>query len=143
MKYYRDNWAYAGGVLFVVISFIFGLSRDYISQMQAIMITFFMSLIIHEFEEYAFPGGFPVAWNTYVLGETEVGDRFPLNTKSAFVVNICCAYPIYLLGIIFYKTHYLTIFITYFTMAQSFMHGIVINKKWVHFIILDLLLHFS
>ena len=129
MTAYRNNWYYVGGIIFAILAIVLGLFADYIDPMRRIMIVLFMCLLIHQFEEYAVPGGFPSAWNIGVSGETEVGDRYPLNTKSAFIVNICCAYPIYILGIIFCHVHILSIFITYFTMAQIMMHGFMMNKK--------------
>lgn len=44
-------------------------------------------------------------------------------------MNICCAYPIYIIGIVFSHVPVLSIFIAYFTMAQILMHGIMMNKK--------------
>lgn len=129
MKAYRNNWYYVGGILFAVLAFVLGLFGDMIDPMRRIMIVLYMCLLAHQFEEYAVPGGFPSAWNIGVSGEIEVGDRYPLNTKSAFIVNICCAYPIYIIGIIFYEVHVLSIFITYFTMLQILMHGLMMNKK--------------
>ncbi|MBQ2777288.1 MAG: HXXEE domain-containing protein [Peptococcaceae bacterium] len=129
MRFYRNNWYYIGGILFAFLAFILGLFSDFIDPMRRIMIVLFMCLLAHQFEEYAVPGGFPSAWNVGVSGETELGDRYPLNTKSAFIVNVCCAYPIYIAGIIFSQIHVLSIFIAYFTMAQIMMHGIMMNKK--------------
>ena len=129
MHLYRNNWYYIGGILFGVLALILGLFGDQIDPMRRIMIVLYMCLLAHQFEEYAVPGGFPSAWNIGVSGETEAGNRYPLNTKSAFIVNICCAYPIYIAGIVFSHIHVLSIFITYFTMAQILMHGIMMNKK--------------
>lgn len=129
MKAYRNNWYYVGGIIFVVLAFILGLFGDMIDPMRRIMIVLYMCVLAHQFEEYAVPGGFPSAWNIGISGENEVGDRYPLNTKSAFIVNICCAYPIYIIGIIFSEVHVLSIFIAYFTMAQLLMHGLMMNKK--------------
>ena len=129
MKAYRNNWYYIGGIIFAVLAFILGLFGDMIAPMRRIMTVLFMCLLAHEFEEYAVPGGFPSAQNVGVSGEKEIGDRYPLNAQSAFIVNVCCAYPIYIIGIIFYEIHVLCIFIAYFTMAQIFMHGLMMNKK--------------
>ena len=129
MQAYRNNWYYVGGILFAAFAIILGLFGDLIDPMRRIMMVLFMCLMAHQFEEYAVPGGFPSAWNIGVSGEKEAGDRYPLNTKSAFIVNICCAYPIYIIGIIFYQVHVLSIFITYFTMLQILMHGLMMNKK--------------
>ena len=129
MKGYMNNWYYIGGIIFAVLAFILGLFGETIDPMRRIMIVLYMCLMLHQFEEYAVPGGFPSAWNVGVSGETELGDRYPLNTKSAFIVNICCAYPIYLIGIIFCNIHVISIFIAYFTIAQFFVHGIMMNRK--------------
>lgn len=129
MRRYMNNWYYIGGIIFAVLALFLGLFGDMIDPMRRIMIVLYMCLILHQFEEYAVPGGFPSAWNVGVSGETELGDRYPLNTKSAFIVNICCAYPIYLAGIIFCNLHVISIFIAYFTIAQFFVHGIMMNRK--------------
>ena len=129
MTWYRHNWYYVGGVIFALLAFGLGLFGDMLDPMRRIMIVLYMCLLAHQFEEYAVPGGFPSAWNVGVSGEQESGDRYPLNTKSAFIVNICCAYPIYFIGILFSHVHIISIFVAYFTMLQILMHGGLMNKK--------------
>lgn len=129
MKAYIRNWYYIGGIIFAVLAFALGIFGDQIDPMRKIMMVLYMSLLLHQYEEYAVPGGFPAAWNYGVSGEKEVYDRYPLNAKSAFIVNICCAYPAYILGIIFSSFLPLCLFVTYFTMPQILMHGILMNKK--------------
>lgn len=129
MKSYMNNWYYVGGFIFAVLAVILGLFADTIDPMRRLMIVLYMCLLAHQFEEYAVPGGFPLAWNVGVNGEKDAGNRYPLNAKSAFIVNICCAYPIYIIGIIFPHIYMLSIFIAYFTMAQILMHGIMMNIR--------------
>lgn len=129
MNTWRNNWYYIGGIIFVVLAMVIGLFAESIDPMRRLMIVMYMCLLAHQFEEYAVPGGFPSSWNIGVSGEQEIGDRYPLNTKSAFIVNVCCAYPLYWLGIIFCEVHVLCIFLCYFTMAQLLMHGLMMNKK--------------
>lgn len=129
MKVYIRNWYYIGGIIFTVLAFTLGIFGNQIDPMRRIMMVLYMSLLVHQYEEYAVPGGFPAAWNYGVSGEKELYDRYPLNTKSAFIVNICCAYPIYILGIIFSNSLPLCLFVTYFTMPQILMHGILMNIK--------------
>lgn len=129
MKKYMDNWYYIGGIIFAALALVLGLFGDMFDPMRRIMIVLYMCLLAHQFEEYAVPGGFPGAYNAGLEGETELIDRYPLNTKSAFIVNICCAYPIYILGTIFSDFHPLSIFIAYFTLLQFMVHGLVMNRK--------------
>jgi hypothetical protein len=58
MKLYRNNWYYIGGILFVVLSFVMGFFGNHVSPIQLILVTSFMALLVHQFEEYVLPGGF-------------------------------------------------------------------------------------
>ena len=129
MKWYRDNWFYVGAVLFVIQAFILlfcGSNMDFLTK---IMFFSFMALNVHQFEEYAFPGGFPMVMNMAFMGEKEVPDRYPLNKKSAFVCNVGFMYPVYILGIIFSDQLWLGLAIVLMGVAQIFVHGIAFNKK--------------
>lgn len=129
MKWYKNNWYYIGGILFIAQAFIMILFGSEIDIMKKFMILSFMALNIHQFEEYAFPGGFPMVMNMAFMGETEVPDRYPLNKKSAFVCNVILVYPIYILGIIFSQYYWAGLAIMFFGVAQIFVHGIAFNKK--------------
>ena len=77
MKFYRRNWYYIGGILFVILAFVMGFWGGYRSHIQLILIYSFMALQVHQFEEYGLPGGFPALFNVIMNGETEAPDRFP------------------------------------------------------------------
>lgn len=129
IRKYMHNWYYVGGIIFAVLAFTIGLIADQIDPMRRLMMVLYMCLLAHEFEEYAVPGGFPTAWNYGTCGEEEAADRYPLNVKSAFIVNVCCGYPVYILGIVFCDVHVLSVFICYLTMVQIMMHGFMMNIK--------------
>ncbi len=129
MKWYRDNWFYVGGILFIIPAFILILMGDGISFLRKIMFLSFMALNVHQFEEYAIPGGFPMVMNMAFMGETMDYDRYPLNKKSAFICNVGFMYPIYILGIIFSSQLWLGLAIVLMGFSQIFVHGIAFNKK--------------
>ena len=129
MKWYRDNWFYIGAVIFIIQALILIFFRNNMDFLTILMILSFMALNIHQFEEYAFPGGFPMVMNMAFMGETEVADRYPLNKKSAFVCNVGFMYPVYILGIIFSNQLWLGLAIVLMGVAQIFVHGIAFNKK--------------
>jgi len=129
MSWYRNNWYYVGGILFVIMAFVVGIFGPEMEPTRRLMILFFMALVLHEFEEYVLPGGFPIALNMGMFGETELPDRYPGNTLSCIIVNIYVAYPLYIAGIIFHDFYSLGLFIAYFGMAQIGIHGIMLNKK--------------
>lgn len=129
MKWYRDNWFYVGGILFIIQAFaliLFGSDMEFLTK---IMCLSFMALNVHQFEEYAIPGGFPMVMNMAFMGEKEVPERYPLNKKSAFVCNVCFMYLIYILAIIFSQQLWLGLAIVIMGVAQIFVHGIAFNKK--------------
>lgn len=88
-----------------------------------------MALLVHQFEEYALPGGFPAIWNMAVSGEKNVANRYPLNAQSSLFVNTFFAYTFYILLIIFIDWYWLGIMTMIFGFTQFIVHGIVINRK--------------
>lgn len=97
--------------------------------LRKIMVLSFMALNLHQFEEYAMPGGFPMVMNRAFMGETEVPERFPLNKRSAFVCNVLLMYPLYLLAIVFCQQIWLGLTMVITGVAQIFVHGIAFNRK--------------
>ena len=128
-KSYSQNWYYVGGVLFVGLAFLVGFFGGSVNPLSKILTLSFMALLVHQFEEYALPGGFPAIMNSAWMGEQDVPDRYPLNRKSAFMVNVIGAYPFYILPILFPNLIWLGLAQVLFGMAQILIHGILINVK--------------
>ena len=101
LNWYRNKWYYVGGGIFVVLAIVMALFGEHVDPVRRIMIVGFMGLIIHQFEEYVLPGGFPMVWNIVQSGEREIYDRYPMNKNTSFVCNVCIMYPLYISGIIF------------------------------------------
>jgi len=132
-KFYSKNWYYIGGVLFVVLAFVVGFLGEGFNPLSKILTLSFMALLVHQFEEYALPGGFPAIMNSVMMGEKEVPDRYLLNRKSCFFVNVVNGYPFYILPIFFPNLIWLGLAQILFGMTQFFMHGIIANvrmKSW-------------
>lgn len=130
MSFYRTNWYYVGGVLFVALAFFVGFWGDEISPLRKILLLSFMSLLVHQFEEYAVPGGFPAVFNIGWNHESLAPDRYPLNRMSCVSVNVFLAYPFYISAIVFPRLIWLGLAQILFGMVgQLFVHGWVINRK--------------
>lgn len=129
LRSYMRYWAAVGGVIFAVVALLVGVFADLLVPTQRFMAVFFMLLVLHEFEEYVLPGGFPAAMNMGLMGEKKDYGKYPLNELSAFIVNVLLVYPLYICGFIFHDVLWLGIFIAYFTMAQVSIHCIIINRK--------------
>jgi hypothetical protein len=128
-KLYSKNWYYIGGILFVALAFVVGFFGEAFNPLSKILALSFMALLVHQFEEYALPGGFPAFLNSVWMGEKEVPDRYPMNRKSCFFVNVVSAYPYYILPIFFPKLIWLGLAPILFGMIQFLMHGIFANVK--------------
>lgn len=63
MKFYRRNWYYVGGGLFVVLAIALAILWNDMSVLRKLMWISFIALLVHQFEEYAWPGGFPAIMN--------------------------------------------------------------------------------
>lgn len=129
MKFWRRNWYYIGGVLFVALSFFMGFWGSNFSRIQVILIYSFMALLVHQFEEYAFPGGFPSITNGVVMGEKKTPDRYPLNANQCFISNVFLAYPFYLIPVFLPHVIWLGLAQVFLGMFQLIAHGVVVNIR--------------
>lgn len=124
MRNYRDNWFNVGAVLAMVIAGVLALSHRRISRPRLFSALNLAALMVHQFEEYGFPGYFPGLLNAGVF-KSDKPDRYPLNTNSALIVNAVAGYPFYLLPVLFPKRRSLGLAPVLFGFGQAVFHGIV------------------
>jgi hypothetical protein len=130
MKFILKNWYYVGGGIFATLIVGLAIFWNDISMLQRLLTISFMALLVHQFEEYAWPGGFPAVMNiAWQPSKDGIPNGYPLNRKSALFVNVAIAYPIYIMPIIFPNLIWLGLAQMLFGMAQFVVHGILINKK--------------
>jgi len=133
MAWYRQNWWLVGGVLFVALAYVTAFWHDCFSHIQIILLYSFMAMLIHQFEEYGIPGGFPSFFNGVFWGEKEVPDRYPLNANTAMINNVFMTYAFYIIAVIFPDAIWYGLIQVGQGMAQILNHGFVNNiklKKW-------------
>jgi hypothetical protein len=68
---------------------------------QLILLVNFVALMLHQFEEYGWPGGFPWIMNEVIRHRGGPTDRYPLNQNNAFFINVVLAWPFYLIPVFF------------------------------------------
>ncbi len=130
MNFMRRNWYYVGGGLLVVLALALVMAWKDISILQRLLWMSFLALLAHQFEEYAWPGGFPPVFN--IAFQPRAGgtpDHYPLNRRSALFVNVFFAYPFYILAVLLPSLIWLGLAQVLFGMAQLVVHGILINRK--------------
>lgn len=95
---------------------------------QRLLLLNFIVLLVHQYEEYGWPGGEPAIMNM-VLRRSPTPDRYPLNQHSAMVVNVLAAYGFYLIPVFFPTIIWLGLAPVLFGMLQFIVHGVVTNLK--------------
>ncbi len=130
MSFMRRNWYYVGGGLFVALVVVLVLTWNDLLILQRLLLMSFMALLVHQFEEYGWPGGFPAVMNiAWMPGAGAIPDRYPLNRQAALFVNVMFAYPYYVVPIFFPALIWMGLGQVMFGMTQFLIHGIVINSK--------------
>jgi hypothetical protein len=129
MKFWRRNWYYIGGVLFVLLSFFMAFwGTKYFNHIQTILMFSWMAMLVHQFEEYAFPGGFPAISNLE-LGEKKDFDRYPINANQSWISNVFLCYTFYIIPIFFPNLVWLGASGLIAGVLQLFGHGIAMNIR--------------
>lgn len=139
MNWYRHRWQYVGLVVAVGVAVYLAVAWGDLDVEQRVMLASFVVLLLHEFEEWGWPGGEPAVLNK-VMPLSPMGrmvgrgatsgnaDRYPSNANSSMVVNVIAAYPIYILAFIFSDQIWLGLFAAFFFwLGQLVFHGVLTN----------------
>jgi hypothetical protein len=95
MNFMRHHWFDVGLAAAVPLGIFLVLHRmDWLALLLWVNL---ISLLLHQFEEYRFPGYFPGMMNT-VMFSSDRPDRYPLNTNTALIVNLSVGWLSYLLA---------------------------------------------
>ena len=88
----------------------------------------FIAILLHQFEEYGFPGGEPAIMNI-LLQNSPTPERYPLNQNAAMITNVVAGYIFYLIPVFFPNIIWIALAPILFGMSQFIIHGIVTNIK--------------
>lgn len=128
MKFLRKHWYDVGGVLsLMVLAFIYLYPQrtDY----ESVLWLSLVSLFFHQLEEYRIVGTFPGFVNK-VMFKSENPDRYPLNTNTAFYVNVFLGWFLYLLAALFgERAVWLGIASILISLGNVIAHSILFNIK--------------
>jgi hypothetical protein len=129
MAYFRQRWYQVG--LGIAIVLLLGLPfwRDHLSSFRTLLTISFMTLLVHQAEEYQFPGYFPRMINT-VLFDSRRPDRYPLNANTAWIINVWLGWGLYILAIVFGEhAVWLAIATIVVSAGNVFAHGVLFNVR--------------
>ena len=128
MKWFCKNWYWVGGAVAavtLVILLVMWNKLDILVRLQTIS---FIAMLVHQFEEYGYPGGEPAIMNI-ALQNSDIPNRYPLNQFSAMFTNVWGAYIMYLLPVLLPNVIWLGLAPMFMGFMQVFVHGIVTNIR--------------
>ncbi|MCD8213843.1 MAG: HXXEE domain-containing protein [Campylobacter sp.] len=130
LNFYRHNWYNVGLLIFIALAFYLPLwGVNQLSHIQVILTLSWMAFLIHQFEEYAMPGGFPSIFNIVLLGNHgDDFDHYPTNANLVMIDNVFLAYPFYIIPIFFPDAIWLGLIQLGQAVAQYTNHGLTSKK---------------
>ena len=97
MAFLRNHWYDLGGLFALLILIYLGAFHSTLGHYQLLIWLSLVSLLFHQLEEYRIVGTFPGMINRAMF-KSNMPDRYPLNTNSAFIVNVTVGWSAYLLS---------------------------------------------
>ncbi len=98
MNFLRMHWFDVGLALAVLV--VLFILIDHPTGLALLLWLSLITLFLHQFEEYRYPGYFPGMMNTAMFASQQP-DRYPLNPQIALIVNIVVGWLFYILAAIF------------------------------------------
>lgn len=129
MKFLLKNWYNINGIIGIITIIVAAIFWNEMHFLQRLAILNFGVLNLHVFEEFRFPGGFPMFANTmFAMKNSPRPDRYPLNRMSALLTNWVTAFVLYVPPIIWPNAVWFGLApILFGGAAQLLMHGIYNN----------------
>ena len=126
MKFLRKHWYDVCGVSAVFSSALLVIFGEQMDTLRILLALNFIVVLLHQFEEYRFPGGGQAIANAFRRGEI-VYDRYPLNQNNAMWGNLIAAFGFYLLPVFFPEVLWLGIAPVIFGLIQIIPHVFIAN----------------
>jgi hypothetical protein len=125
----RKHWYDLGGFLSLVVLIYVFVNQNNLTNYDTVMWLSIGCLFLHQLEEYRIAGTFPGMVNT-VMYKSTMPDRYPLNTNTAFYVNVVVGWTSYFLAAMFSeKTVWLGMATMLVSAGNVIAHTIVFNIK--------------
>jgi len=128
MKFLRRHWYDIGGVVAIGVIAYLAIFWSQMDMLVRVLLMSFVAILVHQYEEYGFPGGGPAVMNI-AMRNSDLPDRYPLNQNSAMIVNVIACYIVYLLPVFLPHVIWLGLGPMLIGFAQFIVHGIMVNRK--------------
>ena len=131
MRFCRRHWYEIGGIVAIGAIAYLVFFWNQMDLLVRVLLMSFIAILVHQYEEYGFPGGEPAIMNM-ALQPSDIPDRYPLNQNSAMITNVL-AWIVYLLPV--FSPHLIWFGLAPILMgfSQFIVHGIATNIKMKSF----------
>jgi hypothetical protein len=128
MKIISTYWSAFAGVMACGVV-IFTLYHDNgVFSIRSFLWLHFATLLLHQFEEYSYPGRFKHFYNNNILNKNPI-TSYPLNNKGILLVNVVLAWSMYLLAaFIGIKVIWLSFGLLGITISNGILHTFMFVK---------------
>lgn len=128
MSFLRKYWQDLGLVVAASVGVYLLMGWDAIPEVERLLWLSFIAILVHQFEEYRWPGYFAGLFNGLIF-KSDHPERYPLNTQSAMIINLVIAYVFYLVPVFFPQVVWLGLAPIFMGFFQFIWHGIFANRK--------------
>jgi hypothetical protein len=128
MRFFRRHWYDIGGLVAIGTIASLVIFWNQLNVLVRLQLMSFIAILVHQYEEYGFPGGEPAVMNM-ALQNSDLPDRYPLNQNSAMITNVLVAFIVYLVPAFLPNVIWLGLAPMLMGMMQFIVHGIVTNIK--------------
>ena len=125
-------WAKLGGLLALSIILTVLFIPNNLSYLNSLLWIHFATLLIHQFEEYVYPGGFKEFFNEKIWNKNRILKN-PLNNTGVILVNVILGWSAYTISAVNGDNYiWLALGLTGITILNGIMHTImfIIHKKY-------------
>ncbi len=122
-------WYDVGAVMALILTFTLAWKVHSLSDYQILVTGSLIALLLHQLEKFRIVGTYPGMLNEKIYGSLHP-DRFPLNGRSAFLINVFVGWVPYVLAIILGdRAIWLGIATITVSATLSFTHVVLFNIK--------------
>jgi len=131
LKFFTRHWHDIGLLSALIAGAYLAVAWSDLDVLQRLLLLNFIVVLLHQFEEYSWPGGFPAVANLVMLSSGNLSRYFkPLNQLSSMVANVLFAYGVYLIPVFFPKIIWLGLGpVLMGAVLQVLGHAVFVNIK--------------
>jgi hypothetical protein len=130
LKFFSRRWHDIGLVSAMVAGAYLASAWSELETLRRLLLLNFIVVLLHQFEEYSWPGGFPAVANLVMLTGPMTRYFKPLNQVSSMAANVLFAYIVYLVPVFFPDVIWLGLApVLIGAVLQVIGHAIYVNIK--------------